>query len=214
MVPVRMSKEKTNRREIIFLRQEPAEIAHSRTGVNNNKLSSACPDLKACGVSAVAQGGGSRRRNGSPATPDSDSHVSFSFSPTLYHNMRFRAAFGIPGSIQVSPGFLLVSSKMQVLTSSNFNSSPTTKVEFRKLCRGCRKPIRQRRMCPSCVRVATDVKKSENPLVQLVQKRQACRHYNGVRPHSVLGYRPTAPEAIEWPKRQEIPIETPGGILH
>lgn len=40
------------------------------------------------------------------------------------------------------------------------------------------------------------------------------RHYNGVRPHSALGYRPPAPEAIAWPKRRDIPIETPGGLLH
>ena len=39
-------------------------------------------------------------------------------------------------------------------------------------------------------------------------------HYNGVRPHSSLGYRPPAPEAIACPKRGEIPIETPGGFLH
>jgi hypothetical protein len=25
------------------------------------------------------------------------------------------------------------------------------------------------------------------------------QHYNGVRPHSALGYRPPAPEAIAWP---------------
>jgi len=99
-----MCEEKTNLGKIIFLRQEPAEIPHSRTGIYNNNQSSVCPDLKACGVSAVAQGGGSRRRNGPPATPDSDSHASFSFSPAyLYHKIQFRAAFNSPGSVEVFP---------------------------------------------------------------------------------------------------------------
>lgn len=26
-----------------------------------------------------------------------------------------------------------------------------------------------------------------------------CRDYNRIRPHSSLGYRPPAPEAVEWP---------------
>lgn len=104
MVPVRMGEEKTNLGKIIFLRQEPAEIPHPCTGIYNNNQSSVCPDLKACGVSAVAQGGGSRRRNGPPATPDSDSHASFSFSPAyLYHKIQFRAAFNSPGSVEVFP---------------------------------------------------------------------------------------------------------------
>jgi len=44
------------------------------------------------------------------------------------------------------------------------------------------------------------------------------RHYNGVRPHSALGYRPTAPETIVFPV-VGLPspwnsLETPGGFLH
>ena len=44
------------------------------------------------------------------------------------------------------------------------------------------------------------------------------RHYNGVRPHSALGYRPPAPKTIAFPGRG-IPnswssLETCGGILH
>jgi transposase InsO family protein len=30
------------------------------------------------------------------------------------------------------------------------------------------------------------------------------RHYNTVRPHSSLGYRPPAPEALVWPATKEI----------
>ncbi len=30
------------------------------------------------------------------------------------------------------------------------------------------------------------------------------RHYNTVRPHSSLGYRPSAPEALVWPATKEI----------
>ena len=44
------------------------------------------------------------------------------------------------------------------------------------------------------------------------------RHYNGVRPHSALGYRPTAPETIAFPAigipSPWISMETPGGFLH
>jgi hypothetical protein len=54
VVPVRMGEEKTNLGTIKFLRQEVAEIAYSRTCVDNNNLSAACPDLEACGVAAVA----------------------------------------------------------------------------------------------------------------------------------------------------------------
>ncbi len=44
------------------------------------------------------------------------------------------------------------------------------------------------------------------------------RHYNGVRPHSALGYRPPAPETIAFPAIG-LPspwnsMETPGGFLH
>ena len=44
------------------------------------------------------------------------------------------------------------------------------------------------------------------------------RHYNGVRPHSALGYRPPAPETIAFPAIG-LPspwnsLETPGGFLH
>jgi diadenosine tetraphosphate (Ap4A) HIT family hydrolase len=44
------------------------------------------------------------------------------------------------------------------------------------------------------------------------------RHYNGVRPHSALGYRPPAPETIAFPGRG-LPnpwssLETSGGLLH
>ncbi|TFG60397.1 MAG: transposase, partial [Deltaproteobacteria bacterium] len=44
------------------------------------------------------------------------------------------------------------------------------------------------------------------------------RHYNGVRPHSSLGYRPPAPETIAFPG-MELPsswssLETSGGLLH
>jgi len=44
------------------------------------------------------------------------------------------------------------------------------------------------------------------------------RHYNGVRPHSALGYRPPAPETIAIPG-MELPnswssLETSKGILH
>ena len=30
------------------------------------------------------------------------------------------------------------------------------------------------------------------------------RHYNTVRPHSSLGYRPPAPEALDWPTPREV----------
>ena len=44
------------------------------------------------------------------------------------------------------------------------------------------------------------------------------RHYNGVRPHSALGYRPPAPETIAFPSFG-LPspwnsMETPGGFIH
>jgi len=44
------------------------------------------------------------------------------------------------------------------------------------------------------------------------------RHYNGLTPHSALGYRPPAPETIAFPLI-ELPscwnsLETPGGVLH
>jgi putative transposase len=44
------------------------------------------------------------------------------------------------------------------------------------------------------------------------------RHYNGVRPHSALGYRPPAPETFAFPGRR-LPnswrsLETSGGLLH
>ena len=44
------------------------------------------------------------------------------------------------------------------------------------------------------------------------------RHYNGVRPHSALGYRPPAPETIAFPGRG-LPnpwssLETSGGLSH
>ena len=43
-------------------------------------------------------------------------------------------------------------------------------------------------------------------------------HYNGVRPHSSLGYRPPAPKTIAFPVLG-LPspwnsLETPGGFLH
>jgi hypothetical protein len=63
MVPVSMSEEQTHLSNIFSLRQGPAEIAQSRTGIDNNDLSSVSPDLKACGVSAIAQGRRSRSRN-------------------------------------------------------------------------------------------------------------------------------------------------------
>jgi len=44
------------------------------------------------------------------------------------------------------------------------------------------------------------------------------RHYNGVRPHSALGYRPPAPETIAPPgmglPRPWSSLETSGGLLH
>ena len=44
------------------------------------------------------------------------------------------------------------------------------------------------------------------------------QHYNGVRPHSSLGYRPPAPETIAFPVNGfPCPwnsLETPGGFLH
>jgi len=44
------------------------------------------------------------------------------------------------------------------------------------------------------------------------------RHYNGVRPHSALGYRPPAPESIAFPviglPSPWKSLETPGGFLH
>lgn len=52
-----MGEEETNLGTTTFLRQGPAEIAHSRTGVNNNNLSAVRPNLDACGVAAVAQCG-------------------------------------------------------------------------------------------------------------------------------------------------------------
>jgi len=44
------------------------------------------------------------------------------------------------------------------------------------------------------------------------------QHYNGVRPHSALGYRPPAPETIAFPG-MGLPspwssVENPGGLLH
>jgi putative transposase len=37
------------------------------------------------------------------------------------------------------------------------------------------------------------------------------RHYNTVRPHSALGYRPPAPEAVPWPRPAGPPLPpTPG----
>ena len=44
------------------------------------------------------------------------------------------------------------------------------------------------------------------------------RHYNGVRPHSALGYRPPAPETIALPgmglSNSWSSLETSGGLLH
>jgi putative transposase len=44
------------------------------------------------------------------------------------------------------------------------------------------------------------------------------RHYNGVRPHSALGYRPPAPETIASPGVDLLSttsfLENPGGLLH
>jgi len=44
------------------------------------------------------------------------------------------------------------------------------------------------------------------------------RHYNGVRPHCALGYRPPAPETIVFlplgPLSPCRALETPGGLLH
>ena len=45
------------------------------------------------------------------------------------------------------------------------------------------------------------------------------RHYNGVRPHSALGYRPPAPETIALPGmglsiNSWSSLETSGGLLH
>lgn len=44
------------------------------------------------------------------------------------------------------------------------------------------------------------------------------RHYNGVRPHSALGYRPPAPNTIAFPviglPSPWNSLETPGGFLH
>jgi transposase InsO family protein len=37
------------------------------------------------------------------------------------------------------------------------------------------------------------------------------RHYNGVRPHSALGYRPPAPEAVPWPGPAWIPPRPAAG---
>ena len=37
------------------------------------------------------------------------------------------------------------------------------------------------------------------------------RHYNGVRPHSALGYRPPAPEAVPWPGPAWIPLRPAAG---
>jgi transposase InsO family protein len=37
------------------------------------------------------------------------------------------------------------------------------------------------------------------------------RHYNGVRPHSALAYRPPAPEAIPWPGSAWIPLRPAAG---
>lgn len=39
------------------------------------------------------------------------------------------------------------------------------------------------------------------------------RHYNQVRPHSALGYRPPAPQAIAWPAVLGAPPQTPPGAL-
>ncbi len=43
-------------------------------------------------------------------------------------------------------------------------------------------------------------------------------HYNGVRPHSALGYRPSAPETIAFPgmglPNSWSSLETSGGLLH
>jgi transposase InsO family protein len=44
-----------------------------------------------------------------------------------------------------------------------------------------------------------------------------CQHYNHVRPHSALGYRPPAPEPIAWPAAADAalgaPPQTPPGAL-
>ena len=44
------------------------------------------------------------------------------------------------------------------------------------------------------------------------------RHYNGVRPHSALGYRPPVPETIAFPgmgrPNSRSSLETLGGLLH
>lgn len=37
------------------------------------------------------------------------------------------------------------------------------------------------------------------------------RHYNAVRPHSALGYRPPAPEAIAWPGPAWAPLHPSAG---
>ena len=37
------------------------------------------------------------------------------------------------------------------------------------------------------------------------------RHYDGVRPHSALGYRPPAPEAVPWPGPARIPLRPAAG---
>jgi putative transposase len=44
---------------------------------------------------------------------------------------------------------------------------------------------------------------------------QSRRHYNGVRPHSALRYRPPVPETIAFPG-MGLPssLETSGGLLH
>ena len=70
MVPVRMSEEKPDLSNIFFLRQSPAEISNSGTGIDNNDLSCFCPDLYTCGVSAMAQGGRPRCSDRAAATPD------------------------------------------------------------------------------------------------------------------------------------------------
>jgi len=50
----------------------------------------------------------------------------------------------------------------------------------------------------------------------LIEQRR--RHYNGLRPHSVLGHRPPTPETIAFPviglPSPWNSLKTPGGFLH
>jgi len=40
-----------------------------------------------------------------------------------------------------------------------------------------------------------------------------CRHYNRVRPHSSLGYKPPAPEAVAWPASPAVESAPPAIAL-